>query len=52
MKTVVGRDMCDRFMKLSLTKSLKLDGDYTNHSIRATVITMLDKEGFEACHII
>ena len=26
--------------------------DYTNHSIRATVITNLDKEGFEARHII
>ena len=49
---VVGRDMCDRFMKLSLAKSVQLDGDYTNHSICATVITTLDKEGFEACHII
>ena len=49
---VVGRDMCDRFMKLSLCKSLKLDGEYTNHSIRSTVITTLDKAGFEARHII
>ena len=44
--------MSDRFMKLSLTKSVKLDGNYTNHSIRATVITTLDREGFEARHII
>ena len=31
----------------------KLDGkDYTNHSIRATVIQILDTAGFEARHII
>ena len=39
-------------MKLSLSKSVKLDGTYTNHSIRATVITTLDRQGFEAHHII
>ena len=48
----VGRDMCERFMKLSLAKSVKLDGEYTNHSIRATVISTLDNAGFEARHII
>ena len=35
-----------------LQKNVKLDGDYTNHSIRATVITNLDRDGFEGRHII
>ena len=39
-------------MKLSICKNIKLDGDYTNHSIRATVIETLDNAGFEARHII
>ena len=50
-KRVVGHDMLERFMKLSLTKNVKLDGSYTNHSIRATVISTLDSDGFEARHI-
>ena len=49
---MVGKDMLERYMKLSLAKSVKLDGDYTNHSIRATVISTLDNTGFEARHII
>ena len=48
----VGKDMLERFMKLSLAKSVQLDGEYTNHSIRATVINTLDTAGFEARHII
>ena len=50
----VGSDMLERFMKINLCKSVKLDGGsvYTNHSIRATVISMLDCQGFKACHII
>ena len=44
--------MLERFMKINLGTSLKLDGDYTNHSIRSTVIRILDREGFEARHII
>ena len=44
--------MLERFMKLSICKDLKLDGQYTNHSIRATVISTLDREGFEGRHII
>ena len=48
----VGKDMLERFMKLSLAKSVKLDGKYTNHSICATVINTLDMAGFEAHHII
>ena len=39
-------------MKLSICKSLSLDGDYTNHSIHATVISTLDNAGFEGRHII
>ena len=33
-------------------KNVKLEGDYMNHSIRSTVISMLDKDGFEAHHIM
>ena len=51
-RRVVGRDMLERFMKLSLSKSVNLQGEYTNHSIRATVISNLDKAGFEARHIM
>ena len=39
-------------MKLSISKNVKLDREYTNHSICATIITTLDNAGFEACHII
>ena len=49
---VVGKDLLERFFKLSLSKSVKLDGQYTNHSIRATVINTLYNEGYKARHII
>ena len=49
---VVGRDQLERYMKINLTKNVKLDGDYTNHSIRATVISTLDNAGYEARHIM
>ena len=49
---IVGRDMLERFVKLSLSKSVKLDGNYTNHSIRARVISTLENAGFEGRHII
>ena len=39
-------------MKLSLQKDAKLAGEYTNHSIRATVISTLDDDGFESRHIM
>ena len=48
---LVGHDMLERFMKLSISKNVKLDGNYTNHSIRSTVISTLDRDGFEARHI-
>ena len=35
-----------------LHKSVQPDGTYTNHSIRSTVITRLDMDGFEAHHIM
>ena len=35
-----------------LSKDLNLSMVYTNHSIRATVITTLDTDGFEARHIM
>ena len=34
---IVGRDMLHRFMKINLENCVLLDGEYTNHSIRATV---------------
>ena len=46
----VGHDPLERFMKY-LSSDAKLSMTYTNHSIRATVITTLDKCGFEARHI-
>ena len=49
---IVGKDLLDRFMKINLGKSIALQGNYTNHSIRATVISTLDGDGFEARHII
>ena len=51
-KRPVGKDMLERFMKISLSKNIKLKGDYTNHSIRATVISTLHNDGFEARHIM
>ena len=50
-KRIVGKDPLDRFMKY-LSEDLNLDNVYTNHSIRATVITTLDNDGFEARHIM
>ena len=48
----MGRDMLECFMKLSICKDIKLEGEYTNHSIRSTVISTLDRDGFEGRHII
>ena len=52
MKVVLlDMDPLERFMK-HLCKGANLSrNDYTNHSIRATVITTLDNSGFEARHI-
>jgi integrase len=36
----------------NLSKQLNLSKLYTNHSLRATTITLLDNKGFEARHIM
>lgn len=35
-----------------ISKPAELSEEYTNHSIRATQVTVLDKSGFEARHIM
>ena len=51
-KQRVGHDPLERYFKF-LGKDVKLSSDqYTNHSIRATCITLLDSAQFEARHII
>ena len=47
----VGKDLLNRFMKF-LQQSVTLENKYTNHSIRAMVISKLDADGFEARHIM
>ena len=48
---VVGRDPLNMSMKI-LSERAKLSRIYTNHCIRASVVTKLDEEGFEARHIM
>ena len=48
---IVGHDPLDRFMTY-LSTTAHLREKYTNHPIRATVITTLDNNGIEARHII
>lgn len=36
----------------ALSEMYKLSKSYTNHSLPATTITLLDEEGFEARHIL
>ena len=38
-------------MRFLFTAAKLPPNHYTNHSIRATVVTNLDENGFEACHI-
>ena len=44
---VVSRIMLGNKMK-NLSKDAKLSREYTNHSIRATSVTILDRAGFQA----
>ena len=46
----IGPHPLENFMR-HLSEKASLSKIYTNHCIRATVITNLDKAGFEACHI-
>ena len=48
---VIGRDPLNNTMK-NLSESAKLSTSYTNHCIRASTVTQLDTEGFEARHIM
>jgi len=48
---VVGERTLGEKMK-NISREAKLSKCYTNHSIRATVVTILDKSGFEARHIM
>ena len=47
----MGKDPLERFMRF-LSTDLSLSMQYTNHSIRGTVISTLDNAGFEARHIM
>ena len=48
---VVGERHLGGMMK-RISKEADLSKQYTNHSIRATAVTILDKSGFEARHIM
>ncbi|KAK3729205.1 hypothetical protein QZH41_002770 [Actinostola sp. cb2023] len=48
---VVGERMLGEKMK-TISREAKLSKIYTNHSIRATSVTILDSSGFEARHIM
>ena len=50
-KVVVGKKTLWLFMK-KLSKSAELSKEYTNHCIRATAVTVLDQNNFEARHIM
>ncbi len=49
--TPVGKNMLNDFMK-NLCIKLNLTQLYTNHCVRATALTLLDTDGFEAHHIM
>ena len=48
---VVGESSLGEMMK-QISKQARLSKDYTNHSIRATAVTIIDKSGFESRHIL
>ena len=47
----VGHNLLESFMKLLCEEANLVQKIYTNHSIRATCISKLDRAGFEARHI-
>ena len=48
---VIGERTFGEKMK-NISREGNLSKSYTNHSIRATAVTILDKSGFEARHIM
>ncbi len=48
---IVGHDKLDHFMTF-LSRDLELSQKCTNHCICSTCITLLNKSGFEGCHIV
>ena len=48
---VVGERTVGEEMK-NISREAKVSKCYTNHSIKATAVTILDKSGFEARHIM
>ena len=48
---VVGEGTLGEKMKC-ISKEAEFSKIYTNHSIRATAVTILDKCGYEACHVM
>ena len=50
---VVGESTLGKKMKVGLlSKEAKFSVEYSNHSIRATTITILDRNGYEERHIM
>lgn len=47
----VGKNTLGNFMK-NISRAADLSNEYTNHSIRATAVTVLDHSNFEARHIM
>jgi hypothetical protein len=47
----VGKNTLGNFMK-NISRAADLSKEYTNHSIRATAVTVLDHSNFEARHIM
>ena len=50
-KVPVGKNTLGNFMK-NISRAAGLSKEYTNHSIRATAVTLLDHSNFEARHIM
>ena len=48
---VIGKDTLNQVMR-NLSKNANLQKIYTNHCIRASVVTNLNEEGFEGRHIV
>ena len=49
---VVGENTLGKKIRKVISQQAELSTTYTNHSIRATTITILDRSGFEARHMM